>query len=559
MANFEDMNLFDFFGMEEESQQKPQASEKEELSSDVNMSDDLDLADDDDEGVEEEETTSTPTPTKKKSKKAKDADGTVKVSLPTVVNGRNWSVEIDEFGEITLNELVKRVYDMGFVEVAHPDVLPIIGITGSVYFKYPSTETASDVNVIIPSAGYTVAEGMEQLPVENIEGMEVSEYSVFDMQEQWTSQFPAFSTATLAIDNETAVAVPVYSRAADEIALPIKVVKFGTVTELTAEVMGKNTMSAEDILSYVASSEKEQLNCFLYKMSSDIYCVEVTEKSPTKAVKALDRKYAVKNTGATNNEKAKVFVTLPVNVWFATVNQQINLTSDHFEGKSKVTEAEVLEYLKSMYSILRNKDRRVDVLYSKEQNIFSVALVSGSKGAVGDSPAASFSSLGEYFVGLNHEGNRLEINPVGRFVGDMKKGEVSFRFELPKIPLSILDEIVDDFRAHPQIERIVQIIWDGDSYYVRYPDAELANKGFIRYEFNMLPPGQYIVMTIHSHNTMKPYFSKTDDHDEAITGLYGVVGLVDTTPTIKCRVGMEGMFSPVNVTDIFEGGGSYDN
>ena len=107
MANFDEMNLFDFFGMEE-SQQKPQASEKEDLSSDVNMSDDLDLADDDDEGVEEEETTSTPTPTKKKSKKAKDADGTVKVSLPTVVNGRNWSVEIDEFGEITLNELVKN-------------------------------------------------------------------------------------------------------------------------------------------------------------------------------------------------------------------------------------------------------------------------------------------------------------------------------------------------------------------------------------------------------------------------------------------------------------------
>ena len=131
--------------------------------------------------------------------------------------------------------------------------------------------------------------------------------------------------------------MPVYSRAADEIALPIKVVKFGTVTELTAEVMGKDKLSAEDILSYVASSEKEQLNCFLYKMSSDIYCVEVTEKSPLKVVKALDRKYAVKNTGATNNEKAKVFVTLPVNVWFATVNQQINLTSEHFEGKSKVT------------------------------------------------------------------------------------------------------------------------------------------------------------------------------------------------------------------------------
>ena len=159
MANFDEMNLFDFFGMEEESQQKPQASEKEELSL---SSDDLDLADDDDEGVEEEETTSTPAPTstKKKSKKAKDADGTVKVSLPTVVNGRNWSVEIDEFGEITLNELVKRVYDMGFVEVAHPDVLPIIGITGSVYFKYPSTETASDVNIINHSAAGSVAEDM---------------------------------------------------------------------------------------------------------------------------------------------------------------------------------------------------------------------------------------------------------------------------------------------------------------------------------------------------------------------------------------------------------------
>ena len=60
-------------------------------------------------------------------------------------------------------------------------------------------------------------------------------------------------------------------------------------------------------------------------------------------------------------------------------------------------------------------------------------------------------------------------------------------------------------------------------------------------------------MDIHSHNTMKAFFSTVDDHDEKATRLYTVVGKLDqAVPEIKTRISNGGKFMEIDPASVFE-------
>lgn len=60
------------------------------------------------------------------------------------------------------------------------------------------------------------------------------------------------------------------------------------------------------------------------------------------------------------------------------------------------------------------------------------------------------------------------------------------------------------------------------------------------------------VLDIHSHGTMRPFFSGTDDKDEQGFRLYMVVGRLDTlVPEVEMRVGVYGYFAPVQFEEVF--------
>lgn len=103
---------------------------------------------------------------------------------------------------------------------------------------------------------------------------------------------------------------------------------------------------------------------------------------------------------------------------------------------------------------------------------------------------------------------------------------VYHRLATMQIPSEILGEVVNHFAEDLSRESIVQI-WEEDGVYrVVYPEYKDASKAFISYSFPLTSKGNY-VMTIHSHNTMKAYFSGVDDADElALPGLYGVIGRI---------------------------------
>lgn len=87
-------------------------------------------------------------------------------------------------------------------------------------------------------------------------------------------------------------------------------------------------------------------------------------------------------------------------------------------------------------------------------------------------------------------------------------------------------------------------------FFVHYLERQQSSKYMVSYVFQ-IPIGTLLVMTIHSHNTMPAYFSATDNEDEKITGLYGVIGRLDRKPQIRCRASLSGSFGDIAVNKLF--------
>lgn len=64
--------------------------------------------------------------------------------------------------------------------------------------------------------------------------------------------------------------------------------------------------------------------------------------------------------------------------------------------------------------------------------------------------------------------------------------------------------------------------------------------------------GAGALLDLHSHNSMPPIFSMTDDRDEIGFRLFAVVGLLDNLPSISVRVGVFGHFAIVPAESIFD-------
>lgn len=65
------------------------------------------------------------------------------------------------------------------------------------------------------------------------------------------------------------------------------------------------------------------------------------------------------------------------------------------------------------------------------------------------------------------------------------------------------------------------------------------------------------VIDLHSHATMPPFFSDTDNADERGLRFYCVIGHINTRPQIMCRVGVYGHHWPVQPQLLFEGLGIF--
>ena len=163
----------------------------------------------------------------------------------------------------------------------------------------------------------------------------------------------------------------------------------------------------------------------------------------------------------------------------------------------------------------------------------------------------------------------MRKSPMGRFItpivgcemlSDVKAGFTP-ALGIPRIPVDMTMRIITFFRYFTlqggDNEVLVNIYWDIESEaFIADVPEQLVSK--VSIHSNGTPKyadeQRYIhFMDLHSHNSMKAFFSPTDDKDEKATRLYTVIGRLDKyMPEIKTRISNGGKFHEIDPSEVFE-------
>ncbi len=158
-------------------------------------------------------------------------------------------------------------------------------------------------------------------------------------------------------------------------------------------------------------------------------------------------------------------------------------------------------------------------------------------------------------------------NEIGVFVSKVTKIEElevcreGFKFSLPKIPQNLFTQLISFFADYSlyEVEVMGVLYWDTEKniYILDVPNQKVS-KSRIMVQFSEFPLQFLKVAEIHSHNTMRSYFSEIDDKDELGTMLYGVVGRLQKEEgnisfDLETRAGVAGRFIPLEPSRIIEG------
>lgn len=151
------------------------------------------------------------------------------------------------------------------------------------------------------------------------------------------------------------------------------------------------------------------------------------------------------------------------------------------------------------------------------------------------------------------------ITPVSGcdMLSDIRAGFIP---ALPFIPMYMMMEIVAFFRyyMHNGVDKevLVNVYWDklGKMFFIDAPE-QTVTKASVDSRINEdYTDDRYIhYMDIHSHNSMKPFFSEVDDNDEKATRLYTVIGnLHEYFPDVRTRISNGGKYCEIDPAEVFE-------
>jgi len=131
---------------------------------------------------------------------------------------------------------------------------------------------------------------------------------------------------------------------------------------------------------------------------------------------------------------------------------------------------------------------------------------------------------------------------------------------LPRIPMETVLQIVSFFRHYMRNgsnqEALVNIYWDKkyEQFIIDAPEQIVTPVSVNSKTNDDYANERYIhFMDIHSHNSMRAFFSFVDDNDEKATRLYTVIGnLHEYFPDIKTRISNGGKFLDIDPLGVFE-------
>ena len=164
-----------------------------------------------------------------------------------------------------------------------------------------------------------------------------------------------------------------------------------------------------------------------------------------------------------------------------------------------------------------------------------------------------------YEVRKNHLGTFRTPVIGSDLLSDVKAGFTP-AFGIPRIPMELVMKIIAFFRYYTlqggDNEVLVNIYWDssGKEFVVDAPSQTVSKVSVHSEENPDYLDDRYIhFMDIHSHNSMRAFFSPTDDKDEKATRLYTVIGRLDSYfPEIKTRISNGGKFLEIDPSEVFE-------
>lgn len=467
----------------------------------------------------------------KKKAAPKKTDNKLKGVVKVVGNG--WTTNYGEAGaEYEPSKVAKDLFTQGYKEIA----LATIKASGNKLFVNSINENASPDDINVGDAISIVLGNFRvNYAPSDFTGLSPEEISLFDVQLKFQADNPQFAGCGLKFDASAKVAVPVFTKKAT-----IKPEQqYGVWTE-------------NGIQQYVGADIKDD----------DVYVSEtgtyfLVEKAPKNASQVYHVDLGLDKV---STKKAVEVYRLPFTLWVETFGTNKPCTAEDFGGKESVTKDEIISYLGNAYRIFRSSTRRFSISYDRNSRVVGVAVVSGEKGAAKAVPFSSkVVNFFDYRERLLSARERVEETALGLFKGFENDEEMLsldvFEMSLPKIPNNLFNVIVKEFKRDLTRENMVQIYWSvkTKSYYLVKPKATY-DKISVRYQ--MTHTHDILVMSIHSHNTMPAIFSSTDDEDEVYTGLFGVVGNLDTNHiSMSFRAGMEGKFKELYYEDIFTNGG----
>ena len=487
-----------------------------------------DITDEEDNDDSDEDTSTTTTATVKTTKKKSSSTSSKKIDGPVLVVGNMWNFSYGEEGKkYTPAEVIKGVYDAGYTEVCCANITegtePNM-LVATTLNKIPSSDDiAMGKKITIAIGGIKV-----EYEPSNFDGLEEEEIALSDVIEKFTQAYPQYKGCGLYLNSGAGIAVPCFTT--DKAVKPDAIkgkVKFWNGTSIEEK-------DATEIADLYAIDGTTNL---MYKSDDGIYHMAYAGK---KHVVITDKELGI---SAGKSNKAKELYHLPFTLYLETYGLKIECKSEDFGGKATLTKEEIIEAIKPKYRLYGSPNRTVDVLYDKANALVSLAVTSGKKGAYA-------SAIGSFSL------PKFMVLPLGIFRGKedvdtMEISDITFDMKLPKIPFEMLETIVEYFKSDISKEAIVQVYYSmkKGEYYLQIPEAKVSKWSV---DYKMSHNDDILAITIHSHNTMAAIFSLTDDEDEIYTGLFGVIGRLDRPiPDMSFRVGFEGSFKSLSISDIF--------
>jgi len=165
------------------------------------------------------------------------------------------------------------------------------------------------------------------------------------------------------------------------------------------------------------------------------------------------------------------------------------------------------------------------------------------------------------------DGNVYEMRntEMGRFITRAANNDIlrevkaGFTPALPPIPLKHLQDILGFFKMMAQDgskEALANIYWDKqDEVFITDIPQQTVSIFAVKGEINPAYDNERYIhfMDVHSHHTMKAFFSEIDDADEKATRVYAVIGnVLSYFPEIKVRISNGGKFLNIEPSIVFE-------